>query len=97
MMQQRPDNAPAEVERVAAKCFGYYAGNGWKVGRNPMKDWKGACQTFLADLPKAAPGQPQAPMATAYRQDFQRPQPVSQVEKRMSLSAQLREKYQPQS
>jgi len=58
MTSQRPHNRPADVERVATKCFGYYSGNGWKVGKNAMKDWKGACQTFLADLPKLAPGQP---------------------------------------
>lgn len=65
MQQQRPHNSPADVERVAAKCFGYYSGNGWKVGRNPMKDWKGACQTFLADLPKLTA--PAAGELTVYR------------------------------
>ena len=60
MVSQRPNNAATEMERTAAKCFGYYSGNGWKVGRNPMRDWKGACQTFLADVPKATAGTSQA-------------------------------------
>jgi hypothetical protein len=24
----------------------YYSSNGWKVGRNPMKDWKAAVRTW---------------------------------------------------
>ena len=46
------------VEEVAAYCkergnsvdpqrfVDYYASNGWKVGRNPMKDWKAAVRTW---------------------------------------------------
>lgn len=65
MLEQRPHNPRADVVRVADKCFGYYMGNGWMVGRNPMKDWKGGCQTFLADLPKIAPKpeEPTTPIA----------------------------------
>jgi hypothetical protein len=67
MLDQRPYNRPSDVQRVCDKCFGYYSGNGWKVGRNPMKDWKGACQTFLADLPKLVLGQmPIAMQQTGY-------------------------------
>ena len=29
-----------------AKFFNYYESNGWKVGRNPMKDWKAAIRTW---------------------------------------------------
>ena len=25
----------------------YYESNGWKVGRNPMKSWKGAVVTWM--------------------------------------------------
>jgi hypothetical protein len=28
------------------KWFDYYKSNGWKVGRNPMKDWKAAVRTW---------------------------------------------------
>lgn len=30
----------------AEKFFAYYESNGWKVGKNPMKDWKMACLTW---------------------------------------------------
>lgn len=33
--------------RVNAKHFiDYYTANGWKVGRNPMKDWKACVRTW---------------------------------------------------
>jgi predicted transcriptional regulator len=53
MLTQRPFNNKAEIERMATKCHAYYTANGWKVGKNPMKDWEGAARTFLADVPKA--------------------------------------------
>ena len=28
------------------KWFNYYSANGWKVGKNPMKDWKAAVRTW---------------------------------------------------
>lgn len=28
------------------KFYNYYASNGWKVGKNPMKDWKAAVRTW---------------------------------------------------
>jgi len=28
------------------KWFDYYSANGWRVGRNPMKDWKAAVRTW---------------------------------------------------
>lgn len=30
----------------------YYESNGWRVGRNPMKDWKAACRTWQGKEPK---------------------------------------------
>ena len=30
----------------AEAFFAYYESNGWKVGRNPMKDWRMACTTW---------------------------------------------------
>ena len=30
----------------AAKFIDYYSSNGWKVGKNPMKDWKAAVRTW---------------------------------------------------
>ena len=49
---------PPTVEEVAAYCrergnhvdaqrwFDYYTANGWKVGRNAMKDWKACVRTW---------------------------------------------------
>jgi hypothetical protein len=31
------------------KWFAFYDSNGWKVGKNPMKDWKGAIRTWEPD------------------------------------------------
>ena len=30
----------------AQKWFDYYTSNGWKVGKNPMKDWRAAVRTW---------------------------------------------------
>ena len=30
----------------ASQFVAYYEANGWKVGRNPMRDWKAACVTW---------------------------------------------------
>ena len=52
---------PPTLEEVTAYCqernnnvdperwFNYYTSNGWKVGRNPMKDWKAAVRTWERD------------------------------------------------
>ena len=29
----------------AANAYHHYASNGWRVGKNPMKDWQAACRT----------------------------------------------------
>jgi len=34
----------------AAEFIGHYESNGWRVGRNPMKSWRGAVQTWVARL-----------------------------------------------
>lgn len=55
---KRPRFVPPGVEEVEAYCreMGYtfsaesfvafYASNGWKVGKNPMRSWKAACTTW---------------------------------------------------
>ena len=35
----------------ANKWFDYYTANGWKVGRNPMKDWKATVRTWERNNP----------------------------------------------
>ncbi len=37
---ERGNNVDAE------KWYDYYSSNGWKVGKNPMKDWKAAVRTW---------------------------------------------------
>ena len=37
------------------KWFSHYEANGWKVGKNPMKDWQAAVRTWhkpITDIPK---------------------------------------------
>ena len=55
---QRPRFVPPTLEEVQAYCrergnsvdpqhfLDHYSANGWKVGRNPMKDWKAAVRTW---------------------------------------------------
>lgn len=35
------------TEAEAQKYFDHYTANGWKVGKNPMKDWKAAARNWL--------------------------------------------------
>ena len=35
------------------RWFDYYTSNGWKVGKNPMKDWKAAVRTWERGESKA--------------------------------------------
>ena len=43
--QERNNNVDAE------KWFNYYSANGWKVGKNPMRDWKAAVRTWERNEP----------------------------------------------
>ena len=57
----RPRFTPPTVEEVAEYCrerhnkvnpnrfYAWYSANGWKVGKNPMKDWKAAVRTWEDD------------------------------------------------
>ena len=66
-----PRFTPPTVEEVAAYCrdrgnsvdaeqfCSFYASNGWKIGKNPMKDWRAAVRTWekrdaAEKAPKAA-------------------------------------------
>lgn len=66
--------APPTLEEVRAYCserkngvdadrwFNYYSANGWKVGKNPMKDWKAAVRTWEDKPVKAVtPGKTSVP------------------------------------
>ena len=69
VLQKKKESAtrfqPPQVEEVIAYCeergnnvdaqrfVDYYTANGWKVGKNAMKDWKAAVRTWeRADAPK---------------------------------------------
>lgn len=68
---------PPTVEEVEAYCFernnkvdaerfvDYYTANGWKVGKNPMKDWKAAVRTWEKR-------EDNSPMTAAQRADQER-------------------------
>jgi hypothetical protein len=51
----------------AAGAFDHYVANGWKVGRNPMMDWKAACRTCFGRWKKTPPVALPAPPETAVR------------------------------
>lgn len=36
-----------DSENESAKWIDYYIANGWKVGKNPMKDWKAAIRNWM--------------------------------------------------
>ena len=38
---------PRDADNEAHKFVNYYDSNGWRVGRNPMKSWKGAVANWL--------------------------------------------------
>ena len=70
---------PPTVDEVAAYCrekgynidaehfVSYYESNGWRVGKNPMKDWRAACRTWARnEYSKPAPSKTVA--QTSYEQ-----------------------------
>lgn len=65
---QRKKFVPPTLEEVKEYCYernnsvdaekwhSYYTSNGWKVGKNPMRDWKGAVRTWeQKDKPSGNP------------------------------------------
>lgn len=40
------------AEDESCKFHAYYESNGWKVGKNPMKDWKAAVRNWLKNVEK---------------------------------------------
>jgi len=39
--------APSKVE--SHRFWNWFESNGWKVGKNPMKNWKGAVNTWIVN------------------------------------------------
>lgn len=38
--------AELKMDDMSQRFFDYYESNGWRVGKNPMKDWKAAVRTW---------------------------------------------------
>ena len=51
----------------AQKWYDYYSANGWKVGKNPMKDWKAAVRTWERS---ADNGKPRSISFTPYPDEY---------------------------
>lgn len=45
-------NAMGYPEAEGTKFFNYYESNGWKVGKNPMKNWHAALANWCKNIPK---------------------------------------------
>lgn len=71
-------SAPSSLEEVVAYCqeigsnadpqayWDYYSSNGWKVGKNPMRDWKAAFRNWTRrESPKSQSPPKQWPSATS--------------------------------
>lgn len=41
-----------KINTESAKFFNYYEANGWKQGRNPMKDWKASARNWMGNNSK---------------------------------------------
>ena len=52
------------------KWYNYYLSNGWKVGKNPMKDWKAAVRTW-EEGNKGGDGSAGKPTKTVVAQQYQ--------------------------
>lgn len=46
------------IPHLAAQWMAHYQANGWKVGRNPMKDWRAACRTWRETEKNSVRGSP---------------------------------------
>ena len=43
------------MQDESTRFYNYYEANGWKVGRNPMKNWKAAVITWKKNQPQQQP------------------------------------------
>lgn len=91
MLGQRLNN-PGPIALEAERYMGHYQSNGWKVGRNPMKDWRAACCNWLTKVPKDAPAglslATPPPANNGYGTAYGRPAQQSQVSIRTAAIAQ---------
>lgn len=67
-MTERGYPYPQEAESFVD----YYSSNGWKVGKNPMKDWKAATRNWTKKLTKKSPVTSQAQNNISHEEAIQR-------------------------
>ena len=69
----------------AQKWFDYYSANGWKVGKNPMKDWKACVRTWEKNsFQSSAPTKEKAFNTMQSRTDFD----FDEIERRAQMQLQ---------
>jgi hypothetical protein len=54
------------------RFFAYYESNGWKVGRNAMKDWRAAVRTWERNSFSSKPEKQASSMDYGSPEDFYR-------------------------
>lgn len=94
-----PRFTPPTVETVAAYCrergnsvdaerfCSFYQSNGWKVGKNPMKDWKAAVRTWEKNGFEGKQAKPyKAPQSFAVDEFFEKAMKKSYGEEKHGLS-----------
>lgn len=76
--EKKPRFSPPSLDQVAEECkakgytfdpehfISYYESNGWKVGRNPMKDWKAAARNWQSRENKETPKPEKPPDRNKY-------------------------------
>lgn len=93
--EKRPRN-PGCWEREAERFIDYYTSNGWKVGKNPMKDWPAAVRNWLQKVPEVGPAAAANGPAVVLPVPAFQQQRVSQVQHRQGLAAQLYNEFNPE-
>ena len=88
---------PPTLEEVKAYCkerknnvdpqhwHDYYSSNGWKVGKNPMKDWKSAVRTWERNGFSNSPPKQQSRACAAFRDFEQRSYDYDDLQKKLGV------------
>lgn len=50
MVERELAGTPAFLDMEANKFINHYTSNGWKVGKNLMKDWKAAVRNWVSNV-----------------------------------------------
>lgn len=76
------------------KWFNYYTANGWKVGKNSMKDWKAAVRTWERNEENTAPAIPEIDLARQREEDERYARNIAIVEAtKRRLEEQVKAKF----